>query len=124
MRNIVALLVLVLGLSACMAEEEAAIDGRWIGTITAEEREELRIEGQLPGDQFLVIFEPDAVHLNDTVRPAEYLPNRGRTLVHFKDENRALTVFHTEDNADLIRLSAVSYYKNKVLIFELRRPTN
>ncbi|UUX48381.1 hypothetical protein NUH88_13260 [Nisaea acidiphila] len=122
MKKLLFLLMLCASLAACTSEEEE-IDGRWVGTITPEARAELNIEGQLPNDKFVVVFEPGSISMNDTVRPAEYLPNTGRTLVHFKDENRALTVFH-EEGADTIRLSAVSYYKNKVYRFVLRREEN
>lgn len=122
MRKLVSLLILCIGLAACGSEEEE-IDGRWVGTITPEVRADLKIEGQLPDDKFVVEFSPDEIRMNDTIRPVEYLSNTGRTLVHFQDENRALTVFH-EEGADYIRLSAVSYFKNKVHRFTLRREAN
>ena len=119
MRKLLSLLILCSGLAACVSEEEE-IDGRWVGTITPEVRADLHIEGQLPDDKFIVEFSPNEIRMNETVRPVEYLANTGRTLVHFQDENRALTIFH-EEGADHIRLSAVSYYKNKVHRFTLYR---
>ena len=120
MKKFVLLLILCTGLAACNSEEEA-VDGRWVGTISAEDRVDLRIEGQRPDDQFVVIFKPGQVRLNDTVRPVEYLSNNGRTIVHFKDENRALTVYHEEEDPKTIELNAVSYYRGKVHRFTLHR---
>lgn len=120
MRKLVSLIVLCVSLTGCVSEE-ASLDGRWVGTITPEERADLKIEGQRPNNEFVVVFDPTEIHLNDTVRPVEYLSNRGRTLAHLQDENRALTIFHYEEDPNKIRLSAVSYFRADVHTFVLHR---
>lgn len=123
MKKILACIALVLSLTACKSEEEA-IDGRWIGTISDEARKELRIDGQIAKDAFVVVFEPDSVHLNDTVRMAEYLSNKGRTLVKFKNENRVMTIYFDENDKNKIRMTAVSYLRGRIFEFELERDSD
>ncbi|WP_323798094.1 hypothetical protein [Nisaea sp.] len=123
MKQILASIALVLSLAACKSEEEA-IDGRWVGTISDEARKELRIDGKIADDTFVVVFEPDAIHLNDTVRMAEYLSNKGRTLVKFKNENRVMTIYFDEDDKNKIRMTAVSYFRGKIYEFELERDSD
>jgi len=123
MKQILATIALVLSLAACTSEEEA-IDGRWIGTIADEARRELRIDGKIADDAFVVVFEPDTVHLNDTVRDVEYLSHKGRTLVKFKSENRVMTIYFDEDNKTKIRMTAVSYFRAKIYEFELHRDSD
>jgi len=123
MKKIFACLMLMLALSACYSEEEL-IDGRWVGTISDEARRELKIDGQIDGDVFVVEFEPDRIHLNDTVRNVEYSSNKGRTLVKFENENRVLTIYHDEENPNRIRMTAVGYFQAKIYSFELERDDN
>ncbi|WP_028466592.1 hypothetical protein [Nisaea denitrificans] len=123
MKQILASIALVLSLAACKSEEEA-IDGRWVGTITDEARKELRIDGKIADDLFVVVFEPDTIHLNDTVRKAEYLSNKGRTLVKFKNENRVMTIYFDEGDKNKIRMTAVSYFRGKIYNFELERDSD
>lgn len=118
MHKFFAIAILSVMLVACGSEEER-IDGRWFGKISDEARRELRIEGAFEGDLLIVEFEPDRVHLNDTVRLAEYSSNRGRTLVKFADENRVMTIYHDEEDPNAIRMNAVSYYSAKIFRFDL-----
>ncbi|WP_193188756.1 hypothetical protein [Nisaea sediminum] len=120
MKKILATLAILTSLAACTSDEER-IDGRWIGTISEEARKELQIEGEIDGDVFVVQFEPEAVHLNDTVRPAEYSTNKGRTLVKFENENRVLTIYHDKVNPDKVRMTAVGYFRGKIYSFDLER---
>lgn len=123
MKKIFACLMLMLMLSACYSEEEI-IDGRWVGTISEEARRELRIDGQIDGDVFVVEFEPDKIRLNDTVRNVEYSSNKGRTLVKFENENRVLTIYHDEENPNRIRMTGVGYFQAKIYSFDLERDDN